>query len=152
MSSARMEIADLKALAPEIAAALSALSQAALNAGIEKGLAELIKVRISQMNGCTFCLQFHINLAREYGVTQSKLDQLAAWRESPIYSSRERLGLHAAEALTTIAGGEIPEEEFEEFVEEFGEKGLAGLLATVGVINAWNRFGMTYRFTPPVAK
>lgn len=149
---ARLEIADFIKLAPEIHDAMTRLSRSAVAAGLEEDLLELVKIRASQINGCTYCLQYHLNLARKLGVPQGKLDQLAAWRESPLYSPRERVALHGAEALTGIAGGEIPDEEFEEMEEEFGEKGLAGFLAALGVINAWNRIGVTYRFTPPEAK
>lgn len=149
---ARLEIADFIKLAPDIYEAMTRLSRSAVAAGLEEDLLELVKIRASQINGCTYCLQYHVNLARKLGVPAGKLDQLAAWRESPLYSPRERIALHAAEALTGIAGGEIPDEEFEEMEEEFGDKGLAGFLAAIGVINAWNRIGVTYRFTPPEAK
>lgn len=149
---ARLEIAAFKSLAPEVYDALLALSQSSVTLEMEKDLLELVKIRASQMNGCTYCLQFHINLARHLGVAQAKIDQLAAWRESRLYTPRERIALHAAEALTSIAGGEIPEDEFDEMEEEFGERGLAGLIAAIGVINVWNRIGVTYRFTAPAAK
>ncbi|OYU46942.1 MAG: alkylhydroperoxidase [Rhizobiales bacterium PAR1] len=151
-SNARVDIGPFKAMAPEVYDALAALSQSAVTLGLEKDLLELVKVRASQMNGCTYCLQFHINLARQLGVPAAKLDQLAAWRESQVYSPRERIALHATEALTSIAGGEIPDEEFDDMEDEFGERGLAGLIAAVGVINVWNRIGITYRFNAPAAK
>jgi AhpD family alkylhydroperoxidase len=147
----RLEIGPFTKLVPEIYAALGALSKAAPALGLEKDLIELVKIRASQINGCTYCLQYHINLGRQLGVEPAKIDQLAAWREARIYTPRERMALHATEALTTLAGGEIPDDEFDEFHEEFGEKGLAGLVAAIGVINVWNRFGVLYRFTPPAS-
>jgi AhpD family alkylhydroperoxidase len=151
-SNARVDIGPFKTMAPEVYDALAALSQSAVTLGLEKDLLELVKVRASQMNGCTYCLQFHINLARQLGIAPAKLDQLAAWRESQVYSPRERIALHATEALTSIAGGEIPDEEFDDMEDEFGERGLAGLIAAVGVINVWNRISITYRFNAPAAK
>lgn len=148
----RLDIGPFKAMAPEIYDALAALSQSVFAMGLEKDLVELVKIRASQMNGCAYCVQFHINLGRQLGVAPAKIDQLAVWREARIFTPRERIALHATEALTSIAGGEIPDEEFEEFEEEFGDRGLAGLVAAIGVINAWNRIGVVYRFAAPASK
>src|SRR5689334_5295704 len=99
-SHARMERAELRQIAPAADAALIALGQAATAAGVEKELVELVKLRASQMNGCAFCIQFHLNVARQIGVARAKLDLLVAWREAGIFSPREAAALAWAEALT----------------------------------------------------
>ncbi len=149
--SVRMEIAPFKALAPEVFDALSALSQSAGVAGLEKDLIELVKIRASQINGCAYCVQYHVNLARALGVEAGKLDQLAVWREALVYTPRERAALALTERLVLIAGHEVSDAEFAAAQAEFGEKPLAYLLGAIGVINTWNRIAITYRFRAPPA-
>lgn len=150
-SAARMEIGAFKALVPEVYDALFALSQTAAAAGLEKDLIELVKIRASQINGCAYCVQFHINLARSLGVETAKLDQIAVWPESQVYTPRERAALALTDTLTNIAGQEVPEELFDEVQDEFEEKQVACLIGAIGVINTWNRIAITYRFTAPHA-
>ena len=151
--TARMEISAFKALAPEVYDALVALSQSADVAGLEKDLIELVKIRASQINGCAYCVQFHINLARNLGVDAAKLDQLAVWHESNVYTPREEAALMLTERLTMIPGSEVSDEEFDAAQHEFSGTALAYLLGAIGVINTWNRIAITYRFTaPPSAK
>lgn len=147
----RLDIGGLKTLAPELYAAMLALGKVAETCGLEKDLIELVKIRASQINGCTFCLQYHINLARQFGVAPAKIDQVAAWKEALIYSERERAALVATERLTMIAGQDVPDEAFAAISAAFPGRELAGLLAAIGAINAWNRFGVMLRFVPPDA-
>lgn len=150
-SSARMEIGAFKALAPEVYEALLALSQTAAAAGLEKDLIELVKIRASQINGCAYCVQFHVNLARGFGVETAKLDQIAVWPESQVYTPRERAALALTDTLTNIAGQEVPDDLFDEVQDEFDGKQVACLIGAIGVINSWNRIAITYRFTAPPA-
>ena len=87
-TDARMEYAEFERIAPEARAALSALSKAVGDSGLDKGLTELIKIRASQVNGCAFCLQYHLNLARKAEVPQTKLDLVAIWRDAGVFSAK----------------------------------------------------------------
>jgi AhpD family alkylhydroperoxidase len=147
---ARMEFVGFNKAAPEARAALSALSKAVDDSGLEKELIELIKIRASQGNGCAFCVQFHLNAARAAKVSQTKLDLVAVWRKSGIFSAREMAALAWTEALTHLTPEGISDEVYENARGEFSETELAFLTAAVGSINAWNRIAMAYRFTPPI--
>lgn len=149
--AARLEISGFKDLAPELYDALIAMSRTADVAGLEKDLIELVKIRVSQINGCAYCLQYHVNLARTLSVPAGKIDLLPAWREAPGYSARERAALMLAERLTLIAGRDVADENFAEALAAFSEKELAFLMGAIGTINTWNRIGVAYRFTPPPA-
>ena len=90
MSHARSELKDFKAQAPDAHDIVAALGQAAAKAGIERPLLELIKLRASQINGCAFCVQFHILQGESLGISADKLNLVVVWREAPLFSSRER--------------------------------------------------------------
>ena len=105
MSHARSEYDDFKALAPEAYDAVLALGRAAAKAGLDKQLLELIKLRASQINGCAFCVQFHILQGESLGIPADKLNLVVVWREAPQFSSRERVALAWTEALTLLPQG-----------------------------------------------
>ena len=148
MSHARKDYKDFKALVPDIYERVLALSQLAANAGLEKELLELVKIRASQINGCAFCVQFHILEAERLGVSADKLNLVAVWREAPQFSPRERAALAWTEALTLLPDG-VSDDVYAQASAEFSEKELAYLSSAVAVINVWNRFGVAYRWTPP---
>jgi AhpD family alkylhydroperoxidase len=149
MSQARSEYEDLKALAPDVFDAVLALGQAAAKAGFDKQLLELIKLRASQINGCAFCVQFHILEGERLGVPADKLNLLVIWREAPLFSPRERAALAWTEALTLLAGG-VSDDVYSQASAEFSEKELTYLTSAIASINVWNRFGAGYRWTPPL--
>jgi AhpD family alkylhydroperoxidase len=136
--------------APDVIAALRALTKASVDAGLEKDLIELIKIRASQVNGCAFCLQFHLNEARKLGVAAEKLDLVAAWREAGVYSGREEAALAWTETLTRVADNGASDEAYAAVGKEFNEKEVIFLTAAIGNINAWNRIGVAFGFSPPV--
>jgi AhpD family alkylhydroperoxidase len=148
MSHARSEPRDFKALAPDAYDIISALGQAAAKAGIDKQLLELIKLRASQINGCAFCVQFHILQSESLGVPADKLNLVVVWRETPLFSARERAALAWTEALTLLTEG-VSDEVFAHASAEFSEKELAYLTSAIASINVWNRLGAGYRWTPP---
>ena len=148
MSHARMEYSDFQALAPDAYEGVLALGGFAAKAGIEKPLLELIKLRASQINGCAFCVQYHILQAERLGVPVDKLNLVVVWREAPQFSPRERAALAWTEALTLLTGG-VSDEVYEQASAEFSDKELTYLTSAVASINAWNRFGVAYRWTPP---
>ena len=148
MSHARSELKDFKAQAPDAYDIVAALGQAAAKAGIERPLLELIKLRASQINGCAFCVQFHILQSEGLGVPVDKLNLVVVWREAPQFSSRERAALAWTEALTMLTGG-VGDEVYAQACAEFSDKELTYLTSAIASINAWNRFGVAYRWTPP---
>jgi AhpD family alkylhydroperoxidase len=148
VSHARSEYEDFKELAPDAYDAVFALGRVAAKAGIDKQLLELIKLRASQINGCAFCVQFHILQCESLGISVDKLNLVVVWREAPLFSARERAALAWTEALTMVTGG-VSDEVYAEVSAEFPEKELAYLTSAIASINVWNRLGVGYRWTPP---
>ena len=148
MSHARSEYADFQKLAPDAFEIVKRLGRVAGEAGLDKELLELVKLRASQINGCAFCVQFHILEAEKLGVSVDKLNLVVVWREVPQFSARERAALAWTEALTMLPNG-VSDEVYAEVSKEFSEKELTYLTSAIASINAWNRFGAAYRWTPP---
>lgn len=148
MSHARSEYADFQTLTPDAFSAVRALSAIAAKAGIDKQLLELIKIRASQINGCAFCLQYHVLQAETLGLAEDKINLVAVWREAPQFSPRERAALAWTEALTVLSNG-VSDEVFAQASAEFSETELLYLTSAIAAINTWNRFGAAYRWTPP---
>jgi AhpD family alkylhydroperoxidase len=148
MSHARKEYRDFRALAPDLYDHIAALGQAAAKAGIDKQLLELLKLRASQINGCAFCVQFHILQGESLGMSVDKLNLVVVWREAPQFSARERAALAWTEALTMLTSG-VSDEVYAQASAEFSDQELASLSAAIGAINFWNRLGVAYRWTPP---
>jgi AhpD family alkylhydroperoxidase len=146
----RLDWQEFQKIAPEFATAMAAITHALKKSGIEPEIRELVKIRASQINGCAFCIQFHLNDARKLGVPAEKLDLLAAWREAGIYSAREAAALEWTEHVTLIAQHPIEDEAFARVKAEFPEGDLALLTVAISQINAWNRIAAPFRFTPPI--
>lgn len=151
MSQARSEYKDFQAQAPEAYNAVLALGQVAAKAGMDKQLLELVKLRASQINGCAFCLQHHILLSESLGVPADKINLVVVWRETPNFSPRERAALAWTEALTLMPDG-VSDEVYAQVTAEFTEKELYYLTSAIASINAWNRFGAAFRWTPAARK
>lgn len=151
MSHARSEYAEFQKLAPEAYDAVRTLGQIAAKAGLDKQLLELVKLRASQINGCAFCVQFHILQAESFGVSADKLNLVVVWREAPQFSSRERAALAWTEALTKLEDG-VGDEVYAQASTEFSERELSYLTSAIAAINAWNRYGVAYRWTPPARR
>ena len=151
MSHARKEYEDFRTLAPDAYDIVLALGKVAGKAGIDKQLLELIKLRASQINGCAFCVQFHILQSESLGVSADKLNLVVVWREAPQFSARERAALAWTEALTLLPQG-VSDEVYAQVSAEFSDKELAYLTSAIASINVWNRFGAAFRWTPPARK
>jgi len=151
MSHARKEYRDFMSLTPDAYGAVLALGQIAGKAGMDKQLLELIKLRASQINGCAFCVQYHILEGEKLGAPADKLNLVVVWREAPQFSQRERAALAWTEALTLLSEG-VSDEVYAQASAEFSEKELAYLTSAVASINVWNRFGAAFRWTPPARK
>jgi AhpD family alkylhydroperoxidase len=115
---------------------------------VEKHLLDLIYFRVSQINGCAYCLDMHSKDLRAMGETEQRLYVLDAWREAPFYTDRERAALAWAEAATKITGGQIPDEVYNEARQQFSEEELIELTMGVLAINSYNRINIAFR--PPV--
>jgi AhpD family alkylhydroperoxidase len=129
---------------PEISRAMDALQRAVDDAGIDPALADLIRLRASQINGCGYCIDMHAKDARRRGDTEQRIYGLTAWREAPYYTERERAAFALTEAVTLIPGG-VPDEVFEEASRHFEASELAALIWAIGLINAWNRVAIPSR-------
>ncbi|MBY5693756.1 carboxymuconolactone decarboxylase family protein [Rhizobium leguminosarum] len=112
-------------------------------------LLELVKVRVSQMNGCAHCLHMHRQDALKLGETDDRLLLLNAWRESQLFSTRERAALAWAEALTQIAKSHAPDDVYEEAHTNFSDDELVALSIGITMINAWNRLAIGFRLQHP---
>jgi AhpD family alkylhydroperoxidase len=114
---------------------------------IERSLLDLVYFRVSQINGCAYCLDMHAKDLRSSGESEQRLYVLDAWREAPFYSDRERAALAWAEAVTRITGGDVPDEVYEKVSQQFSEEELVDLTLAVNTINVWNRFNIAFRTT-----
>jgi AhpD family alkylhydroperoxidase len=136
--------------APEAIKAMVALETYLANSGLEQSLYHLVKTRASQINGCAYCIHMHTRDARAHGETEERLYLLDAWRESPLYSARERAALAWTESLTLIAETRAPDADFELARAHFSEEELVKLTLLIGAINAWNRLAIGFRSLHPV--
>ena len=137
-------------LAPEAIKAMTALELAIKNSGLEHNLVELVKYRASQINGCAFCIHMHTTDLRAHGETEMRLYMLTAWRESPLYSDRERAALAWTESLTLLAATGAPDSDYELLKSEFTETEQVNLTMLIGAINVWNRLQVGFRVLHPV--
>src|SRR5665213_3879693 len=116
--------------------------------GLEESLIHLIKLRVSQINGCAYCLDMHWKDARALGESEQRLYGLDAWEESPYYTDRERAALAWTEALTKVREGHVSDEVYERVRPHFTEKELADLSLAITSINSWNRLNIAVRTVP----
>jgi AhpD family alkylhydroperoxidase len=113
--------------------------------GLEPALLELVKMRASQLNGCAYCLDMHSKDARAAGETEQRLYLLDAWRETSLYSERERAALAWTEAVTLVADGHVPDEAYDAVSTRFTEDELLSLTLAIVAINGWNRLNIAFR-------
>jgi len=146
----RIDWKTFQEIVPEMATGMAAITHALKKSGIEPELFELIKIRVSQTNGCAFCVQYHLNDARKLNIPAAKLDLLAAWRDAGIYMEREQAALAWAEHITRIAQEHIGDDAYAELSAHFSEREIAFLTVAAGQINFWNRVAAPLRFTPPI--
>ena len=116
--------------------------------GLEQKLLDLIKLRVSQINGCAYCIDMHWKDLRSLGETEQRLYGLDAWHESPYYNDRERAALAWAEAVTNIKETHAPDDVYQEARAQFNEKEIADLTLAISTINAWNRLAISSRTVP----
>lgn len=141
---------DYFARAPELLRAVRNLNQAVDDCGLESSLLHLVKLRASQINGCSFCVDMHSREARADGESEQRLYLVAAWRESPLFSARERAAFAWTEAVTLISRDGVPDALYRETLRHFTEEELVKLTVAVGMINVWNRLCVSFHTVHPV--
>lgn len=139
---------DFARIAPGGVLALRGLDQYASQSGLDDSLLQLVKVRVSQINGCGYCIDMHSREARARGETEQRLYGLVAWDETPFYSERERAALEWAEAVTLVADGPIDEDTFDSARAHFSDRELVDLTIAINAINSWNRLAMAFGSVP----
>lgn len=139
---------DLDALMPGFSAAMDTLD-AASRSHLDPSIAELVRIRASQINGCAYCVDMHTKDARAAGETEQRVYALPVWRETPFFTERERAALAFAEAVTTVSDGHVPDAVYSEAARQLSDDELAGLVAVLVTINAWNRIGVATRAWTP---
>ena len=136
---------DYRRVMPEALQAMVGLEEAVAAGGFEPELLELVKMRASQLNGCAYCLDMHSKDARARGESEQRLHVLAAWREAPFYSDRERAALAWCETLTLLAQTGAADDVYEQVRAEFDEEETVALTLAIVAINGWNRFAVGLR-------
>jgi AhpD family alkylhydroperoxidase len=137
------------ATAPALMQGMIDLEAKVRESGLEHSLIGLVKTRASQINGCAFCIHMHTRESRAAGESEERLYLLDAWRESPLYTARERAALGWTEALTLISQTRAPDEDYAALQAEFGPEEQVKLTLLIGMINAWNRIAIGFRAVHP---
>lgn len=143
---------DYFAAAPDTMRPMLDLEKQVRECGLEHSLIALVKTRASQINGCAFCIHMHTRDARADGETEERLYLLDAWRESPLYTARERAALAWTEALTLISQTHAPDQDYHALREQFSEEEQVKLTLLIATINAWNRLAIGFRSVHPTGK
>ncbi|HKT93039.1 MAG TPA: carboxymuconolactone decarboxylase family protein [Paraburkholderia sp.] len=139
---------DFYKASPEGTKAMIALEERASKSSIEKPLAELVRLRASQINGCAYCVDMHTTDARKGGETDRRLATVSVWRETPFFTERERAALEWTESVTLLAQTHVPDEVWERVKPHFSDQEIADLTLLIIAINGWNRIAVTFRKTP----
>ena len=140
---------NVYAVAPKAIQPMLDMEAYIAGSGLEHSLVELLKMRASQINGCAFCLHMHSRDARAAGETEERLYLLNGWRESSLYTPRERAALGWTESLTLIAQTQAPDADYDALKEHFSELEIANLTVLITTINAWNRLAVGFRSQHP---
>lgn len=147
MSESRI---NLHRTAPDAYAALRGVETYLRSSSLEPALVELVKMRASQINGCLFCLDMHSHDARKSGETEQRLYVLNGWRESRLYTDRERAALAWCEHLTRLSVEGAPDAAYDALRAHFTDREIADLTVLTGMINLWNRVAIGTAMQPPV--
>lgn len=128
---------------PDAYKAMRGIEDYVRNSGLDKKLYELIKIRASQINGCAHCLNMHTRDSRKLGETEQRIYMLNTWRETDLYSAKEKASLALTEAMTLISVNQVSDEIFDEAKKQLTEKELAAVMMAIVAINGWNRIAIT---------
>lgn len=133
---------------PALIKTLSDASQASHNSSLDITIKNLVDIRASQLNGCAFCLDMHVKQAKLHGERELRLYHVAIWRESPLFTAKEKAALALSEALTHPGIEGVPDALYREAREHFSEAELGELTFGIAIINAWNRLMIASRTVP----
>lgn len=137
---------NISKLEPKAYEAMIGLENYLAQTGLDKTLYELIKTRASQINGCAYCINMHTRDAMKLGETPQRLFLLNAWRETELFTEKERAVLALTEAMTLITNGHVPDEIYKNAENQLTPNELAAVIMAVVAINGWNRIAITTRF------
>jgi AhpD family alkylhydroperoxidase len=143
MSTSRTPISNT---AREVYRAIDALDE---SVAFEQPLRELVRLRASQLNGCTWCVDQHARDARAAGENERRVITLPLWRQTPFFDARERAALALTEAMTLLPENGVPDDVYEDAAREFSPEELGNLMGAIIAINAWNRVGVATGMQPP---
>jgi AhpD family alkylhydroperoxidase len=132
---------------PDATTGIQTLAKAIQRGGVPHTVLELVHLRASQINGCSYCVDSGARSAKKAGETDERLFAVAAWRESPYFTDAERAALALAEAVTRLAdrANPVPDEIWEEATRHYDEKGLAAIILMIAMTNLFNRVNVTVR-------
>lgn len=136
---------DFYKASPDAAKAMIALEASVNKLGLEPALLELVKLRASQINGCAYCVDLHSSDARKQGESDRRLHAVAVWRESPLFTERERAALAWTDALTRLSETHAPEADYDWLSSQFTERERVDLTLVINAINGWNRLAVGFR-------
>ncbi|UNK47918.1 carboxymuconolactone decarboxylase family protein [Lysobacter sp. S4-A87] len=142
---------DYQKQSPELFKKFVEFSMLTQKSSIEQSIHDLVNIRASQINGCAFCLDMHIKEATIHGERPLRLHHLASWRESQLFSPRERASLAWTEALTQLSPLGVPDEVYDRVRTQLSEQEIVDLTYDIMAINAWNRVNVGFRTTPGTA-
>ncbi|HEX7728203.1 MAG TPA: carboxymuconolactone decarboxylase family protein [Terracidiphilus sp.] len=152
MSEPRLSSQDFQKFASVGQNAILELGKALSASGLDPELQQLVKLRASQINGCAFCTQLHLNESRHMGIAAPKLDLIAVWREAGVFSEKEKAVLQWTELLTRLSEHHISDADFAAVSAHFSQQELAWLAIAIGLINLWNRIAAPFQYTPPIPR
>ncbi|BEV44567.1 carboxymuconolactone decarboxylase family protein [Afipia carboxidovorans] len=141
---------EIKKVAPDAMKAFGPLDQYVGACGLDRALIDMLFMRISQINGCAYCVDLHWRDAMKAGDDARKFNSIITWREAPFFSERERAALNWAESLTLVADTGAPDADYEEMKAHFSEKEIADVTVVIALMNAMNRLGIGQRLAPAI--
>jgi AhpD family alkylhydroperoxidase len=127
---------------------LNELTAVIKSGSLDAQLLDLVNIRASQLNGCAFCIDMHVKEARIHGERDLRVHHVIVWRESPLFSDREKAALEWTEAVTKLAADPVPDDFYERARTHFSEQEISDLTCAVGLINFWNRVAISSRSVP----
>ena len=137
-----MKRITVKDIQPEAFKAMLGMENYIRESGLSGTLCELIKVRASQINGCAYCMDMHTQEAMKNGETTRRLFAVATWKESPLFTGKERAALQITDEITLISKDGVSDETYNKVLEMHGEEGLAQIIMQIIIINSWNRIAV----------
>jgi len=135
-------------IAPDAMSAMLGLEKYVRQSSLDASLLELVKLRVSQINGCAYCVDMHTKDARARGESEQRLYAVVVWRETPFFTDRERAALAWTEAVTQVSWEHVPDDVYDLARKHFNEKELVDLTMAIIAINGWNRLAISFRTVP----